>query len=108
LYGVVSYVAQQRTRELAVRTALGATRGQVWWLVLRDGVSVICVGLAAGMVAAVWLAQSITGMLHDVQPVDPLSLVLVAGLLLLVGLAAVSIPARRAARISAVEALRSE
>jgi ABC-type antimicrobial peptide transport system permease subunit len=108
LYGVVAYAAGQRTREFGVRIALGATQRQVLWLVMREGVAMIGAGVVAGLVSAVWLAQTLTGLLHNVQPADPLALGAVAGLLAAVGLIAVSVPAWRATRISALDALRSE
>jgi predicted permease len=108
LYGVVSYAAGQRTREFGVRVALGATERQVLWLVMREGLVVIALGLSAGTLTAVWLAQTIAGLLHNVRPADPLSLFVVATLLALVGVAAIVLPAYRATRVNAVEALRSE
>ena len=108
LYGVVSYAAGQRTREFGVRVALGATRRQVLWLVMREGLSVMALGLLLGTLAALWLAQTIAGLLHNVRPADPLALGSVAALLMLVGLAAIVVPAYRATRVNAVEALRSE
>jgi predicted permease len=108
LYGVVSFAAGQRTREFGVRVALGATPRQVLWLAMREGLSVMVLGLATGAIAAVWLAQAIAGLLHDVRPADPFSLSGVAALLLLVGLLAIAVPAYRATRISAIAALRSD
>jgi predicted permease len=108
VYGVMAYTAGQRTREFGVRIALGATRRQVIWLVMRDGARVVGAGLVVGMSAAVWLAQTLTGLLHEVQPADPLALSVVSALLAAVGLLAVYVPAHRATRISALEALRTE
>ena len=108
VYGVMAYAAARRTREIGVRVALGATRGQVLRLILKDGVLVVALGLAAGLVAASWLARALTGLLHDVEPADPVALASVAGLLSIVGLLAVYVPARRATQMSAITALREE
>jgi ABC-type antimicrobial peptide transport system permease subunit len=108
VYGVMAYSAGQRTREIGVRMALGATPAQVLRIIVRDGLLVVGVGLSAGLVAATWLARSLTGLLHEVTPVDPISLVSVAALLSAVGLVAVLIPARRATRVSALAALRHD
>ena len=108
VYGVMAYGAAQRTREIGVRVALGATRGQVLRLMIRDGVIVVSAGLVAGLIAAVWLTRSLTGLLHEVTPADPLALASVAALLSAVGLVAAYLPARRATRVSALDALRND
>jgi putative ABC transport system permease protein len=106
--GVIAYCAGERTREIGVRIALGATRAQVLRLMLRDGVVVVAVGVLAGSVAAIWLAQALTGMLYDVRPADPITLVSVAAILSAAGLLAAYIPARRATRGSPLDALRTD
>ena len=108
VYGVMAYAAGQRTREIGIRVALGATRGQIFRLMIHDAVLVVTCGLGAGLVVAFWLAKGMTGLLHEVTPADPVSLASVAALLSLVGLLAAYIPARRAARASVVTALREE
>jgi ABC-type antimicrobial peptide transport system permease subunit len=108
VYGVMAYVGSQRTREIGVRVALGATRGQILRLMMRDGVVVVGLGLGAGLVLALWLARALTGLLHEVTPADPLSLVAVGGLLSLAGLWAAYIPARRATRLNVLTALRND
>ena len=108
VYGVMAYAAARRTREIGVRVALGATHGQVLRLILKDGVLVVALGLTAGLVAAAWFARALTGLLHDVEPADPIALASVAGLLSLVGLIAVYVPAHRATHMSAMNALREE
>ncbi|HUL71761.1 MAG TPA: ABC transporter permease [Vicinamibacterales bacterium] len=108
VYGVMAYGAGLRTREVGVRVALGATRAQVLRLMLRDGLVVVSVGLVAGLIAALWLARTLTGMLHEVTPADPIALVSVAVILATVGMMAALVPARRATRVSALDALRSE
>ena len=106
VYGVIAYSVAQRTREIGVRSALGATRRQILALVLRDGVGVVAAGVGAGLVASLWLARGLTGLLHQVSPADPLALALVAAVLSFVGLLAAFVPARRATRVSALDALR--
>jgi putative ABC transport system permease protein len=108
VYGVMAFAAAQRTQEIAVRVALGATRAQVLRLVIRDGVIVVATGLLIGLIAAVWLAQSLAGLLYDVQPADPIALATVAAILSSVALFAAYLPARRATRVNAVDALRAE
>ena len=108
LFGVVSYVSLQRTRELAVRIALGATRGRVLWLAMRDGVLIVCSGLALGLLAAWWLAQTLAGLLYTIDPVDGVSMAAVAGLLAMIGLLAVLVPALKATRVSVLDALRAD
>jgi putative ABC transport system permease protein len=83
-----------------VRVALGAMRGQVLRLIILDGIVVVAGGLVAGLIAAAWLAQALTGLLHEVTPADPVALTSVAVLLSSIGLIAAYAPARRATRIS--------
>jgi putative ABC transport system permease protein len=108
VYGVMAYAARLRTREIGVRLAVGATRGQVLSLMMRNGAGVIATGLVGGLLAAIWLARSLTGLLHDVQPADTTTLVTVGALLGLSGLVATMIPALRATRIDALKALRED
>jgi putative ABC transport system permease protein len=108
VYGVMAYSAGQRTKEIGVHMALGATRAQVLRVIARDGLLVVAAGLCAGLVTAVWLARSLTGLLHEVAPADPVALVSVSALLSAIGLVAVLIPARRATRVSALAALRHD
>jgi predicted permease len=108
VYGVMSHAVRQRTRELGVRIALGATKTQVLWLVLRDGTLVVAGGLLSGLLASAWLSRSLTGLLHEVTPGDPPTLVLVAILLGAAGLLASYLPARRATRVNPIEVLREE
>lgn len=108
VYGVMSYSAGQRTREIGIRVALGATRAQVMRLMLRDGVLVVGAGLTAGLVGAFWSAKALTGLVHEVAPVDPKSIVIVALLLSVAGISAAFVPARRATRVSVLAALRED
>ena len=108
VYGVATYATGRRTREIGVRVALGATRGQILRMILRDGVLMIAAGLVGGLVASAWLSQILTGLLHEVAPTDPVTLGAVAILLSLIGLGAVYLPAHRAARLSPLAALRED
>lgn len=106
VYGVMAYNTGRRTREIGVRVALGASRTQILRLILRDGLLVVVSGLVSGLVASVWLTRTLTGLLYEVTPADPVALVSVATLLSVIGLVAVYLPARRATRLSALTALR--
>jgi ABC-type antimicrobial peptide transport system permease subunit len=108
VYGVMAYSTGLRVREIGVRLALGATRAQVGRLLLTDGAVVVGAGLVMGLVAAVWMSQSLTGLLHEVTPADPGVLAVVALVLSSAGLVAALVPVRRATRVSALEALRQE
>jgi putative ABC transport system permease protein len=108
VYGVIAYSVGMRTREIGVRIALGASRRQVLRLVIRDGIAVVAGGLVAGLVAATWLARGLTGLLHEVRPADPIALASVGALLTTVGIVAAYLPARRATRVSVLDALRDQ
>jgi predicted permease len=108
VYGVLGYVTAQRTHEMGVRVALGATPGGVRALVLRDAAWILGGGLVLGLTAAIWLARGLAGLLHDTAPADPAALAAVAGLLAGAGFVAAWLPARRATRINVLEALRHD
>jgi len=108
LYGVMSYAASRRTREIGVRMALGARRSDVLCLMLKQGVLLTGLGLALGLLAAVSLTRLIKTMLYGVGATDPLTFVAVAALLAAVALLACWIPARRATKVDPMIALRSE
>jgi putative ABC transport system permease protein len=108
IYGVTSYVVTQRQQEIGLRMALGAGRGQVLRLMIRQGMGTILAGLGIGMVLAILLTRLIGGMLYAVRPADPLALGGAAVLFMLVALCAIFIPARRASRINPMQALRYE
>jgi putative ABC transport system permease protein len=108
LYGVLSQLVSYRRREIGVRMALGATRGSVAQLILRQGSILIGAGLAAGLVLAFATTRLIKGFLYEVPPLDVWTYVTVALGLAIIGLVASFLPARRAASIQPMEALRTE
>jgi ABC-type antimicrobial peptide transport system permease subunit len=108
LYGVLSYVVAQRTRELGVRIALGAQRRDVLGMVLGQGARLIGVGVLAGALAAAAATRLVASMMFGVSPLDPLVYLATALVLGAVGLAAVYVPARRATRVDPMVALRAE
>jgi putative ABC transport system permease protein len=108
LYGVLSYNVSQRRREIGVRAALGATRGDLLALVVRHGLVVTTAGVATGLLASAATAPLLRRVLFGIEPLDVASFVAAPAILLLVGLAASLIPARRAASVDPAEALRAE
>jgi len=108
IYGVISYVVSQRTREIGVRMALGAQEHQVSLMVLKQGMAIALVGVGVGLVGAFGLTRLMATLLYGVAPTDPLTFGAVALLLSLVAVAACFFPARRAARVQPVEALHYE
>lgn len=107
-FGVLSYSVAQRTREIGVRMAIGADRGDILQLILRQAASSTAIGVCAGLVAGFLGARLINGLLFQTSATDPVSLSISVVALILVTLVAVSIPAARAASVDPVEALRSE
>jgi ABC-type antimicrobial peptide transport system permease subunit len=108
IYGVMSYAVTRRTHELGIRSALGASRGEIVGLVVGQGMKLAGVGMAAGLIAAVVLTRLMAGLLYGVRPADPATLVAVTLLLGGIALAACYIPARRATAVDPVIALRCE
>ncbi len=107
IYGVLAYLVQMRVKEIGIRVALGSGTAGVFRLVLREGVVILGVGVAAGLAGAFALSRFIESQLYEVSAADPVVLLLVAGVLSAVALVACVIPARRATRIDPVEALRA-
>ncbi len=108
IYGVKGYLVASRTREIGIRMALGATRRSILALVLREGAALTLVGLSVGMVLAVGVARVMTSALCGVNPIDPVSIGATVALLGTASLLASYLPARRAARIDPMVALRYE
>jgi predicted permease len=108
IYGVLSYIVGQRTREVGIRMALGAQRGDVVWAVLRDGAEMTLPGVGIGVIVALALTRLMSSMLFGVKPTDVVTFAAVAGLLCAIALLACYLPARRAAALDPVQALRSE
>jgi ABC-type antimicrobial peptide transport system permease subunit len=108
LYGLLAYVVTQRTREIAVRVAVGAQRGQVLWLVLRQAGSLVVGGVAIGIVLAVASGRFVRGFLYGVAEHDVWTLMIVALVLLVSGGLAAYFPARKAAKVNPIDALRAE
>ena len=108
LYGVMAYTVQQRTSEIGVRMALGADRRRVMKMVLRGAFSQIGIGLAIGIPAAIGAGKLMSNQLFGVKPWDPIMLALAALMLGIAALLASAIPARRAAGVEPMVALRNE
>jgi len=108
LYGVIAYSVSQRGREIGIRMALGAEPRSVRRLILREGARLALLGIAIGLAGAVAAAQAMRGLLFGVRSWDVATLAPVAAILALAALAATFLPARRAAAVNPVDALRSE
>ena len=108
LYGVMSYGVARRTNEIGIRMALGAQRGSVLWLVLREALVLVMTGLVVGVLASLVLTKTAASLLYELKPNDPLTIALATSLLMAVALLAGYLPARRAARVDPMVALRDE
>jgi ABC-type antimicrobial peptide transport system permease subunit len=107
-YGVLSYAVTRRTGEMGIRMALGAQRTDVLAMVLRQGMTPVLAGLAAGALSALAIGRYLESLLWEVSPRDPVAFAVSGAVLLVVSVAACLVPARRATRVSPIEALRFE
>jgi ABC-type antimicrobial peptide transport system permease subunit len=108
IYGTISYVVGERTREIGVRIALGAQRKSILGMVLRKGLKLAVAGALMGLVAALIVSHLMAGLLYGVSPNDPLTFLGLTIVLTAVALAACYIPARRAMRVDPIIAMRYE
>ena len=106
IYGVMSYAVGQRAKEMGLRQAMGAGGGTILTMIMRQGLALAGVGVATGLLAAVWVTRLIESLLYDVAPTDPITFVGVAGVLVVVAAAACYLPARRAAALDPMTTLR--
>jgi ABC-type antimicrobial peptide transport system permease subunit len=108
IYGVIAYAVSQRTREIAIRVALGAQAGELEKLFVRDGLLLTAGGVALGLVAAVGLTRLMASLLFGVSSLDPATFLAVPVLMVLATILASYLPARRATTVDPVEALKAE
>jgi hypothetical protein len=108
IYGVTAYAVACRTREIGIRIALGASRGQVVGMVLYEGMSLVILGSTIGLTLAAGVSRLLVGLLSGIPPLDPITFGGVTALFASVGLVACVVPAYRATRIEAMDALRYE
>jgi len=108
LYGVMSYGVARRTNEIGIRMALGARGRSVLWLVLREAVVLVVIGLVVGVLASLALTKTAASLLYELKPNDPLTIAMATIVLMMVALLAGYLPARRAARVDPMIALRDE
>jgi putative ABC transport system permease protein len=108
VYGVVSYVVAQRTGEIGVRMALGAQRGDVLWMVIKQGLGIAAVGAAVGLFGAWVLRRVVAQLVFGISPADPATFLAAALVLIMFAASAIYIPARRAAKVDPMVALRYE
>jgi putative ABC transport system permease protein len=108
LYGLLSYMVVQRMLEIGLRMALGAQRADVVGMIVWRGLALALIGVGAGLAASAMITRLLSGMLYGVRPTDPITFVATTGLLLLVSIAASSVPAYRAARMDPIKTLREQ
>ncbi len=106
--GVLAFSVSQRRNEIGIRLALGAERGTILWMILKEGAAMAAIGLAIGGLASIPFSRLLSGILFEVEPLDPATIGWAAALLIVVALAASWIPARRATAVDPMVALRSE
>lgn len=108
LYGLLSYAVARRTGEIGVRIAIGARAVDIWWLVLRRALIVLCGGILAGGLLALWAGPLASRVVQGLRPESLLPIAFAAGAVIVVGLLACVVPVRRAARVDPIVALRTE
>jgi len=108
IYGVMAYTVAQRSREIGLRMALGATAGNVVWMMLRRGTQLVAVGLLVGLLVAATTTRLLTAMLFEIRPSDGITYVSVVALLGVMSTLAIYLPARRSSKVEALVALRTD
>jgi ABC-type antimicrobial peptide transport system permease subunit len=108
VYGLISYAVAQRTSEIGIRLALGASRKNIFRIILSQGFRLVLIGLGLGLLGALALTRIIRGLMFGVTPTDPLTFVSVFFLLMLIAMAAGGLPALRATKLDPLKALREE
>jgi putative ABC transport system permease protein len=106
IYGLIQYSIATRTQEIGIRMAVGAEAGEIFRMILGEGLKLSLTGLMFGLVGAVWLGQAGSSLLFGVTPTDPWTFIAVSLLLIAVAVAACCVPARRAMKIEPIVALR--
>jgi putative ABC transport system permease protein len=106
IYGVISYIVSERTREIGIRLALGAQKSSIMRMVLHQGLRLAIIGAALGLICALIVSHLMAGLLYSVRPTDPLTFTAVAMLFIGIALLACYIPARRATKVDPIIALR--
>ena len=106
IYGLVSYSVTRRTREVGIRVSIGAQRGDILWLLIRETLALMSAGVLIGLPLALLLAVFVRKMLFDLTPRDPIAIAATLGLIVLGGTVAAAVPAVKATRVNPVEALR--
>src|SRR5207253_1451964 len=108
IYGVISYAIAQRTREIGIRLALGAPKDELKWMFVRSALVLTGTGVAIGIAAAAGLTQFMKSLLFGISPLDPFTYIAIPSVLVISAMFASYLPARRAAAVDPVEALRTQ